>query len=345
MTLPGFRFGARNVYQRDATVAKNFTSELIQNIHATPCVEITAWAATEGGPYNCALCECILPAIPLYIRALPIKRCVMSLRRIFIAVLFLVLTTTVANAYTIVMRDGRKIEIPNTYMVTGSTLTYETAPGIQVTIQLASVDVAATERVNGQAPGNFMSAGVKPQTPAPVQTQRLTATRSITNKDLEVYRTARLESERERLELGLPSLEDRRREVEEIDARTQEQMREMRSREELDFWRNRAMTLETQMAATQEQMRDNQFSGYPWAFPIDGGVAPIGDFHRFDKFGILNRFDRFGNHKFGFSRFGFNNPNFIGHFPTNFRGRLRVIGRGSGGGHRGGGNHRGGGRR
>ena len=97
----------------------------------------------------------------------------MPLRRVFIAVLFLVLTATVANAYTIVMRNGRRVEIPNTYMLTSSTLTYETAPGIQVTIQLAAVDIAATERVNGQAPGNFMAAGARPQAPAPVQAQRL----------------------------------------------------------------------------------------------------------------------------------------------------------------------------
>lgn len=269
----------------------------------------------------------------------------MPLRKIFIAALFLVLIATVANAYTIVMRDGRKIQIPNHFTVTNTTLTYETAPGIQVTIQLASVDIAATERANGQAPGNFMAPQARPQAPAPVQTQQPAAARSITNKDLEVYRRARLESERERIELGMPSMEERRREVEDIDARTQQQVEEIRSREELDFWRNRAMTLETQMAATQDQMRDNQFTGYPWAFPIDGAVVPIGDFHRFNRFGILNRFDKFGNHKFGFSRFGFNNPNFFQHFPTNFRGRLRVIGRFGGGGHRGGGNHRGGGRR
>ena len=134
-------------------------------------------------------------------------------------------------------------------------------------------------------------------------------------------------------------MEERQREVEDIDERTQEQIKEIREREELDFWRNRAMTLETQMAATQEQMRANQFSGYPWAFPIDGGVVPIDYSHTFDRFGILNRFDKFGNHKFGFSRFGFNNPHFRGHFPTNFRGRLRVIGRTGGhgrGGSRGG---------
>ena len=267
----------------------------------------------------------------------------MPLRKIFITALFLMLTATVANAYTIVMRDGRKIQIPDEFTVTNKTLTYSVNSGIQITIQLSGVDIAATERVNGQAAGNFMTGGAKPQAPAPVQMQRPTATRSITNKDLEVFRRARLESERERAELGLPSLEDRRREVEEIDERTQEQIREMRSREELDFWRNRAMTLETQMAATQDQMRGNQFGGYPWAFPIDGAVVPVGDFHRFDRFGILNRFDEFGLHKFGFSRFGFNNPEFRGHFPTNFR-RPRAIFFTSGGGHRGEG-HRGGGHR
>lgn len=265
----------------------------------------------------------------------------MSLRKIFITALFLVLTATVANAYTIVMRDGRKVEIPNKFTVTNTTLTYETAPGFQVTIQLAAVDIAATERANGQAAGNFMAAGTRPQAPAPVQTQRLTATRSITNKDLETYKRARLESERERAELGLPSLEDRRREVEEIDERTQEHIKELRSREELDFWRNRAMTLETQMAATQNETNVNPFSGY-WSYPIDGGVVPIGDFHRFDRFGILNRFDKFGLHKFGFSRFGFNNPEFKQHFPINF-GRARAIHFRSGEGQRGGG-HRGGSR-
>ncbi|HEU4507536.1 MAG TPA: hypothetical protein VFR78_04805 [Pyrinomonadaceae bacterium] len=271
----------------------------------------------------------------------------MPLRKIFIATLFLALTATVANAYTIVMRDGRKLEIPNKFTVTNTTLTYETAPGFQVTIQLATVDIAATERANGQPAGNFMVAGAKPQAPAPVQTQRLTATRSITNKDLETYKRARLESERERAELGLPSLEDRRREVEEIDERTQEHIKDLRSREELDFWRNRAMTLETQMATTQNETNVNPFSGY-WSYPIDGGVVPIGDFHRFDRFGILNRFDRFGLHKFGFSRFGFNNPEFKQHFPINF-GRARAIHFRSGDGHRGGshrgGSHRGGGHR
>lgn len=272
----------------------------------------------------------------------------MFFRRLLVASFLLIFTATAASAYTIVMRNGRRVEIPNTFTLTNSTLTYETAPGIQVTIQLTGIDIAATERINGQAAGSFMASGSKPETPAPVvQTRRQTATKSITNKDLEVYRRARLQSEREREELGLPSLEDRRREVAEIDDRTQEQIRDMRSREELDFWRNRAMTLETQITATQTQMRVNPVDEYPWAYPYGVGIVTSGFPFGFDGFSALNRFDKFGLHKFGFSRFGFNNFGFKGHFPGNFRGRLLYSFPRSGGGGRHGGSHGGsrGGRR
>lgn len=273
----------------------------------------------------------------------------MFLRKLLVGVFVIAFTATAANAYTVVLRSGRQVEIPNTFTVTNSTLTYEKAPGIQITIQLSSIDVAATERLNNQ-PGSLSATAAKPAAVQPAQVQTPRARRSITNQDLEAYRRARLESERQRKDLGLPSAEERRKETEEIEDRTQEQIRSMRTQEELDFWRNRAITLETQMVSTQDQMRANQFSGYPWAFPIDGGVVPIGNSYGFDRFGILNRFDRFGLHKFGFSRFGFNNPEFKGHFPANFRGRLRFttpksVG-GSHGGSRGGfhGGGRGGGR-
>jgi hypothetical protein len=262
----------------------------------------------------------------------------MFFHRLLVASFLLIFTATTASAYTIVMRNGRRVEIPNTFTLTNSTLTYETAPGIQVTIQLTGIDIATTERVNGQAAGSFMASGSKPEPPAPVvQTRRQTATKSITNKELEVYRRARLQGEREREELGLPSVEERRREVAEIDDRTQEQIRDMRSREELDFWRNRAITLETQMAATQNQMRVNQVGDYPWAYTYGGGIVPNAFPTGFDRFSALNRFDEFGLHKFGFSRFGFNNFGFNGNFPRNFRGRLLYSFPKSGGGARHGG--------
>ena len=272
-------------------------------------------------------------------------------RRLLVASFLLIFTATAASAYTLVMRNGRRVEIPNTFTLTKSTLTYETAPGIQVTVQLAGIDIAATERVNGQTAGSFAATATPPA--EPVQTRRTTATRSVTNQDLEAYRRARVENERQRQELGLPSAEDRRREVEEIDNRTQEQIRDMRSREELDFWRNRAMSLETQMVTTQAQISNmnNQVNDYPWAYPYGVGLVTGGfpfAFDGFNRFNRFNRFDRFGFNNFGFNRFGFNNFGFNGHFPG-FRGRLLFTPRptpGGGGGMRGGGSRGGfGGRR
>ena len=268
----------------------------------------------------------------------------MFFRRLLVAGFLLVFTATAASAYTVVMRNGRRVEIPNTFTLTKSTLTYETAPGIQVTIQLASIDIAATERLNGQSAGALLATAVAPAAPAPVQTQRATATRSITNKDLEVYRRARIEGERQREELGLPSAEQRQREVEEIDNRTLEQVRERRSQEELDFWRTRATQLEMQMSAAGAQ--GNQIAD-PWAYGLISTGFPSGfdGFHRFDRFNRFGFKNAFGfNNRFGFNP-GFNilNPAFSG---RGFKGRLLFSfpksGGGSGGGGRG---HSGGGGR
>lgn len=251
----------------------------------------------------------------------------MLFRKLLVVALVLVFSATAASAFTIVMRNGRKVEIPNTFTLTKSTLTYETAPGIQVTIQLASIDISATERLNGQAAGSFLArpAERKAPAPAPMQTTRTTAARSVTNSDLEVYRRARLESERQRQALGLPSAEDRRREVEEIDNRTQEQIRDMRSREELDFWRNRATSLEAQLSATTAQTQAPPVYDTPWAYPYGVGLVTTGFPFGFDGFNRLNKFgfNRFGSNRFGFNRFGFNQFNkFNAPFPGHFRGRL-----------------------
>ena len=161
--------------------------------------------------------------------------------------LFVVVTATVANAYTIVMRDGRKIEIPNEFTVTKTTLTYEVGSGIQITVQLSGVDVPATERANSEAPGAFLARASAPRkiTVSPAQA-RQPAQRSITNRDLESFRRKRLEEEaayeRRRRELGLPTAEERRREIAEIEDRTQETLLRMQEREQNSeaYWRSRS---------------------------------------------------------------------------------------------------------
>ena len=215
--------------------------------------------------------------------------------RVLVAALVLVFGAASASAYTIVMRDGRKVQIPDTFTITNSTLTYEAGDDIQVTIQLNTVDIAATERANGEARGAFLlrANAAQPAVEAAAP-QRVKAARSITNADLETYRRARVQGEqdyeRSRKELGLPSIEERRREAAAIQERTLEQVRKMREQQALEqeaYWRNRAQLFRTEA----NDGRSPRFIDYPGAFPFDGFSS-----FPFDGFG-------FGTGVGGFGRF------------------------------------------
>ena len=196
-----------------------------------------------------------------------IRRKGQSVGRVPAVVFFLLLGAASANAYTLVMRDGRRVDIPDTFTVTSSTLTYEVSSGIQITIQLSGVNIAATERANGEAPGSFRS---KSEAPAPApppattgrprQATRPAASRSITNADLEGYRRTRVASERayerRRQQLGLPSREAGQRELAAVTERTVEQLRNKRNQQQDDegYWRGRASSLRTEIATNEAQI-------------------------------------------------------------------------------------------
>jgi len=221
----------------------------------------------------------------------------MGVSRILFAALFLFLTVTVVDAYTVVMRDGRRVEIPNEFTVTNSTLTYDVGNGMQITIQLNAVDIDATEHANGEAQGALLMKATAPKTPVEnVSQTRASVQRSITNADLEKFRRARVESEKEyeiqRQQLGLPSMEDRRREVEEIQDRTLEQVRSMRAQEEA-YWRTRAEAWRAQMSANEAQLGRQ----VPDQVPFGYSFGSVSGFSPFDGFGFgvtAGPFGRFG---------------------------------------------------
>ena len=185
----------------------------------------------------------------------------MAPNRFIMAVVFLVLTATVANAYTLVMRNGRRVDIPNEFTVTASTLTYTVGSGIQITVQLSGIDIAKTERVNGEPPGSFLARVLPPAqvVAAPGQTQSR-AQRSVTNRDLEGYRRARIESElaydKRRKELGLSSAEEGRRQAAAITDRTYQQLLGMREKDVTaeQYWRERASSLRSEESTTLAQI-------------------------------------------------------------------------------------------
>lgn len=197
-----------------------------------------------------------------------IRRSVKPAGRVLAVLLFLTCGVISVNAYTLVMRDGRRVQIPDAFTVTSTTLTYEVSSGIQVTVQLSTVNIFATERANGEAPGSFMSkssatpssAPAAPSTSRPRQATRATANRSITNADLEDYRRTRVASERayerRRQQLGLPSREAAQRELAAVTERTQEQLRNQRNQQQEGeaYWRGRASALRTEIATNDAQI-------------------------------------------------------------------------------------------
>jgi hypothetical protein len=191
-----------------------------------------------------------------------------------LAILLLALSVA-ASAYTIVLRDGRRIEIPSEFTLTKSTLTYEIAPGISRSVQLILVDVAATERANNQAPGSFAKqAERKLTTPSPPVSPR--AQRTLTNRELESIQQRRIESERNyekrRVELGLPSIEESRRRQAREEAATRDWLRErsLAQAGEESYWRERASALRGEIVAVDAQInylraRLSEFSQFPLA--------------------------------------------------------------------------------
>src|SRR5712664_3216164 len=76
--------------------------------------------------------------------------------RIVSVSVIILLLGVVANAYTVIMLGGRRIEIPSRFVVTPTTLTYQVTEGIQVTIPMAAINIPATEKANNEAPGSLL---------------------------------------------------------------------------------------------------------------------------------------------------------------------------------------------
>ena len=180
-----------------------------------------------------------------------------ALRNLTAAVLLLFVCAVTASAYTLVFRDGRRLEIPSEFTLTRTTLTYEASPGFSKTMQLILINVAATERANNEAPGSFFKHAEETPTvtqPAPQ------ARRTLTNRDLAAVRQRRIESERayekRRTELGLPTVEETRNRQEAEGAALHVGIRERsaaRAREEA-YWRGRARELRTEIATVDAQI-------------------------------------------------------------------------------------------
>jgi hypothetical protein len=194
-----------------------------------------------------------------------------SAGRILSAGALLLLLVVAANAYTLVMRSGRRVEIPSRFVVTPTTLTYEVATGIQITLATAAINIPATEYANNETPGSFLkriqtgtqetgeTADLEDNAAAANLTGRAQLT--ITNRDLESSARRRRDSElayeHRRKQLGLPSVEESRRrsaatsEVLQLDL----ERSRIAGRESENYWRTRASDLRTEIAVVDAEIQ------------------------------------------------------------------------------------------
>ena len=214
-----------------------------------------------------------------------------SVKRMALVTLTMLILVVSVSAYTVVMHGGRRTEIPSTFVVTASTLTYEVSPGFQVTLQVAAINIEATERANSEPSGAFLRRIQSNM--APTGSFQLTPnsrpTRTITNQDLEPAARRRRESEvayHQRIkEMGLPSLEEsRRRTAEEADAIMAElREKRMADDESESYWRARATELRTDLAVldaeigyVRSRLEEIPPSNLSEQFISPGGTLPFG---------------------------------------------------------------------
>jgi hypothetical protein len=175
------------------------------------------------------------------------------------AFVLLVVVVNAAMAYTIVFRDGHKMEVPTVFMVTTTTITYEAAPGINRTVQRILIDVAATERANNEAPGGFFKHAERSVAASPPALTRH-AQQTLTNLDLEPIRQRRIESEQKyeqrRIELGLPSIEETRHRQALEEESTLDLARRRAAAEANDeaYWRSRAASLRNEIVSVDGEI-------------------------------------------------------------------------------------------
>ena len=115
-----------------------------------------------------------------------------------IVIVLLVTFAAAASAYTLVFRNGNRMEISDEFTVTKTTLTYEISPGFQKTILLSLIDIGATERANNEPWGSFHKRrqlpsaykAAQPTQPSQTFSYSAPATKTVTNSDLAAIRAA-----------------------------------------------------------------------------------------------------------------------------------------------------------
>jgi hypothetical protein len=246
------------------------------------------------------------------------------------AVMILLLFPLAGYAYSLVLRNGRRLEIPDRFVVSQSTLIYEAAPGMSVSLQIATIDIEATERANREAPGSFLThqaVTTHPVEPNATVKRSQGPAKNVTNQDLEKFERERLKNDetydREYKQRGLPSREELKRREQESEQR----LRQLASEVDAERARTEALQAQLDMLAMRQLSipgyqglpygNYDGWSGWPSAIVLDGGFGRGRLGRGFNSNFGFGQFDRGFDLNFGFGQF---DRGFFGH-----ENRFRII--------------------
>ncbi|MCS6884161.1 MAG: hypothetical protein RMM17_03865 [Acidobacteriota bacterium] len=177
----------------------------------------------------------------------------------------LLIASTVCSAYTVVLKDGRRMEVRPQYRIVGELVVFSRPDGSRFSVQLSSVNIEETELANGLQPGDFIkNVTAPPKIGEPAQSRqdegpfvgRVTK-KKLTNADFEPYKQRRLEVEKEiqKRELARmnsdPSYLPRSAQYD--STASYERFKEQEKARE-DYWRGRTRELLTQLQVVEDQI-------------------------------------------------------------------------------------------
>lgn len=232
-----------------------------------------------------------------------LKRFMNGACRIAAVFILALLLAVAASAYTVVMRGGRRVEIPSTFVVTQNTLTYEVSTGIQITLAMTAIDIAATEKANNESPGSLLQRAARPAVEVAPR-----GSRTITNRDLEPSMRRRRESElayeARRKQLGLPTLEETRRQAASVPDMAGGDLEQKLIADQAaeTYWRGRASALRTEMARLDAELNYLRGRLEEVSFGTTGSLVAHATFLPFISFGNVG-------HGRSFPRAGARPPN------------------------------------
>jgi hypothetical protein len=185
---------------------------------------------------------------------------------LFLTAVLALLTPVVVSAYTVVLRNGQRIQIPDTFVVSSAGITYAEAERMERTIQMSVINIRATEAANREPAGALLARieqGVDTE-PTPIASavprDGRAPQKAVTNTELERFRRQREAADAAfdaaQAQRGLPSLAEIRQRAAAEDRQMGERARladEDRSRSEA-YWRERATSVRADLNAIDAQL-------------------------------------------------------------------------------------------